>query len=130
MTARPSVPAISASGPTYSVVLTDSSPNTALIAHATTAGAVSFTVDPQLSSALGGYADANLTADVSTLHARGAKVVLSVGGELGTVSVNSTASANAFATSVRSIMTRFGFDGVDIDLENGVNPTFMGQALH
>ena len=95
-----------------------------------TPGAVSFTVDPQLSSALGGYTDANLTADVSTLHARGAKVVLSVGGELGTVSVNSAASANAFATSGRSIMTRFGFDGVDIDLENGVDPTFMGQALH
>ena len=57
-------------------------------------------------------------------------MVLSVGGELGTVSVNDAASANAFATSVRSIMTRFGFDGVDIDLENGVNPTFMAQALH
>ena len=95
-----------------------------------TPGAVSFTVDPQLSSALGGYTDANLAADVGTLHARGARVVLSVGGELGTVSVNDAAGANAFATSVRSIMTRFGFDGVDIDLENGVNPTFMAQALH
>jgi len=95
-----------------------------------TPGAVSFTVDPQLSSALGGYTDADLAADVATLHARGAKVVLSVGGELGTISVSDAASANAFATSVRSIMTRFGFDGVDIDLENGVNPTFMGQALH
>ena len=57
-------------------------------------------------------------------------MVLSVGGELGTVSVGDATSASAFATSVRSIMTRFGFDGVDIDLENGVNPTFMGQALH
>ena len=95
-----------------------------------TPGAVSFTVDPQLSSALGGYTDANLAADVGTLHARGARVVLSVGGELGTVSVNDAASASRFATSVRSIMTRFGFDGVDIDLENGVNPTFMAQALH
>ena len=95
-----------------------------------TPGAVSFSVDPQLSSALGGYTDANLAADVSTLHARGAKVVLSVGGELGTVSVSDATSADAFATSVKSIMDRFGFDGVDIDLENGVNPTFMGQALH
>jgi chitinase len=94
-----------------------------------TRGAVSFTVDPQLSTALGGYTDANLAADVSTLHARGAKVVLSVGGELGTVSVSDAASAGAFA-SVKSVMDRFGFDGVDIDLENGVNPTFMGQALH
>jgi chitinase len=95
-----------------------------------TPGAVSFAVDPGLSSALGGYTDANLAADVATLHARGAKVVLSVGGEAGTVSVNSAASAGAFATSVKAAMDRFGFDGVDIDLENGVNPTFMAQALH
>ena len=26
-------------------------------------------------------------------------------------------------------MSSFGFDGVDIDLENGLNPTAMGQAL-
>ena len=26
-------------------------------------------------------------------------------------------------------MTTYGFDGVDIDLENGVNPTYMAQAL-
>jgi hypothetical protein len=37
----------------------------------TAPGAVSFTADPQLSSALGGYTDANLAADVGTLHARG-----------------------------------------------------------
>jgi chitinase len=95
-----------------------------------TPGAVSFAVDPQLSTALGGYTDANLAADVTALHARGAKVVLSVGGQNGTVSVSDAAGANNFATSVRSIMSRFGFDGVDIDLENGVNPTFLGQALH
>jgi chitinase len=27
-------------------------------------------------------------------------------------------------------MQNYGFDGVDIDLENGVNPTYMAQALH
>jgi chitinase len=26
-------------------------------------------------------------------------------------------------------MTNYGFDGVDIDLENGVNPTYLAQAL-
>ncbi|HST65884.1 MAG TPA: glycosyl hydrolase family 18 protein [Mycobacteriales bacterium] len=96
----------------------------------TTPGAVSFAVDPGLSSALGGYTDANLIADVATLHARGAKVVLSVGGQNGTISVSDSTSATNFATSMRSILSRFGFDGVDIDLENGVNPTFMAQALH
>jgi len=43
--------------------------------------------------------------------------------------VASSAAATNFANSVHSIMVNFGFDGVDIDLENGVNATFMEQAL-
>jgi chitinase len=92
-------------------------------------GGVTFHVDSGLSSALGGYTDANLRSDVATLHSRGQHVVLSVGGQNGTVSVGDGTAATNFANSVRSIMTSFGFDGVDIDLENGVSPTFMGQAL-
>jgi chitinase len=30
---------------------------------------------------------------------------------------------------VHGLMTQYGFDGVDIDLENGLNPTYMAQAL-
>ena len=26
-------------------------------------------------------------------------------------------------------MQQYGFDGIDIDLENGLNPTYMAQAL-
>jgi chitinase len=95
-----------------------------------TPGAVTFGLDPELSSALGGYTDDQFKADVAALHSRGKKVILSVGGEAGRVSVGDGASATNFANSVRSIMAEYGFDGVDIDLENGLNPTFMGQALH
>jgi chitinase len=56
-------------------------------------------------------------------------VILSVGGQNGTITVADGTSANNFANSLRSLISQFGFDGVDIDLENGVNPTFMGQAL-
>ncbi len=94
-----------------------------------TPGAVAFSVDPGLSSALGGYTNDQFKADVATLHSRGKKVLISVGGETGTVSVGDANSATNFANSVRSIMSTYGFDGVDIDLENGVNPTFMAQAL-
>ncbi len=94
-----------------------------------TPGAVTFALDPELSTALGGYTDAQFKADVQTLHSRGKKVLLSVGGEAGRVSVGDSASATNFANSVRSIMAGYGFDGVDIDLENGLNPTYMGQAL-
>ncbi|RKR76624.1 glycosyl hydrolase family 18 protein [Frondihabitans australicus] len=96
----------------------------------TTPGAVTYSVDPDLSTALGGYTDADFTADIATLHARGQKVILSVGGQNGTISVSDSTSADAFASSVESLIGQYGFDGVDIDLENGVNPTYMSQALH
>ena len=57
-------------------------------------------------------------------------MILSVGGQNGAISVSDSSSANNFANSVYSIMTSYGFDGVDIDLENGVNATFMAQALN
>jgi chitinase len=95
-----------------------------------TPGAVSYTTDSGLSSALGGYTDANFTSDIATVHSRGQKVIISVGGQNGTISVSDSGSASNFANSVNSLMNQFGFDGVDIDLENGVNPQFMSQALH
>ena len=49
-------------------------------------GAVTFAVDSGLSAALGGYTDADFRADIATLHSRGKKVILSVGGEAGRVS--------------------------------------------
>jgi chitinase len=94
-----------------------------------TAGAVTFNLDPGLATAVGGYTDAQFKADIATLHARGKKVVISVGGEKGTVAVNSTAAATAFADSVHRLIQTYGFDGVDIDLENGLNPTYMASAL-
>ncbi|MFI0445905.1 chitinase [Actinomadura sp. 6N118] len=95
----------------------------------TTPGQVVFGVDPGLSSALGDYTDAQFKADVQTLHSRGTKVILSVGGERGAIQVSSPAAATAFANSVYGLMQSHGFDGVDIDLENGLNPTYMAQAL-
>jgi chitinase len=93
-------------------------------------GGVTFGVDSGLSSALGGYTDSQFTADVATLHSRGQKVIISVGGQNGTISVGSSSAATTFANSVESLMNTYGFDGVDIDLENGVSATYMGQALH
>jgi chitinase len=94
-----------------------------------TPGAVSFSIDPGLSSSVGGYTNDQFKSDVATLHSRGKKVILSVGGETGTVSVGDSGAATNFANSVFSQMQTYGFDGVDIDLENGVNPTYMASAL-
>ncbi|CAL9567353.1 chitinase [Streptomyces sp. enrichment culture] len=92
----------------------------------TTPGAVTFNLD---SAGLGGYTVDQFKADVRAKQAAGKKVIISVGGEKGTVSVNSASSATNFANSVYSLMQEYGFDGVDIDLENGINPTYMTQAL-
>ncbi|NJC10289.1 chitinase [Micromonospora profundi] len=94
-----------------------------------TPGALTFGVDPGLAASLGGYTDADFSADVRTLHARGQRVILSVGGETGRVTVNDAASATVFADTAAALINRYGFDGIDIDLENGLNPTYMAQAL-
>jgi chitinase len=94
-----------------------------------TPGQVTFSIDSGLSSALGGYTQSQFISDIKTLQSRGQKVILSVGGADGTISVDDAASASAFASSVDSIIQQYGFNGVDIDLENGVNPTYMASAL-
>ncbi|MFH8800191.1 chitinase [Streptomyces sp. NPDC017936] len=92
----------------------------------TTPGAVAFTLD---SAGLNGYTVDQFKADIKAKQAAGKKVIVSVGGERGTVSVNDSASAANFANSVYALMQTYGFDGVDIDLENGLDATYMTQAL-
>ncbi|MEU6063316.1 MULTISPECIES: chitinase [Streptomyces] len=91
-----------------------------------TPGAVTFNLD---SAGLGGYTVDQFKADIRAKQAAGKKVIVSVGGQNGTVSVNDPTSAANFANSVYSLMQTYGFDGVDIDLENGLNATYMTQAL-
>ncbi|MEV0528799.1 glycoside hydrolase family 18 protein [Streptomyces sp. NPDC050439] len=91
----------------------------------TTQGQITFNLDPAV-----GYAStADFKADIAAKKAAGKSVILSVGGEKGTISVNSDASATAFANSAYALMQEYGFNGVDIDLENGLNPTYMTKAL-
>ncbi|WP_062343972.1 chitinase [Herbidospora yilanensis] len=94
-----------------------------------TPGQVTFALDPGLATAVGGYTEAQFKADVQALKARGKKVIISVGGETGRVQVASAAAATQFADSVYAVMQNYGFDGVDIDLENGLNAQWMGDAL-
>lgn len=90
-----------------------------------TPGGLGFTLDPAV-----GYASvADFKADIAAKKNAGVSVILSVGGERGTVSVNSDASATAFADSAYALMREYGFNGVDIDLENGLNSTYMTKAL-
>ncbi|MFJ9338092.1 chitinase [Streptomyces sp. NPDC101733] len=92
----------------------------------TTPGGITFNLD---SAGLGGYTVAQFKADVAAKKAAGKSVILSIGGEKGTISVNDSTSANNLANSAYALMQEYGFTGIDIDLENGLNPTYMTQAL-
>ncbi|WP_127603793.1 chitinase [Paenibacillus chibensis] len=93
-------------------------------------GGVTFNVDSSLSSALGGYTNANLISDIAAKHAQGKKVIISVGGEKGNVNLGS-ASPNVanFVDSMYNLITTYGLDGIDIDLENGMNVANLTTAV-
>jgi chitinase len=72
----------------------------------------------------------NFKSDVALLNTRGQSVVLSIGGATGNINLQSEEDADAFANSAYSIMTEYGFDGVDIDIENKFdNPELIVSAL-
>ena len=92
-------------------------------------GGVTFSIDSGLASALGGYTTSQFIGDINTLHSQGKKVIISVGGQNGTISVSDPTSAANFANSVFGLMQTYGFDGVDIDLENSISVSSMTSAL-
>lgn len=61
---------------------------------------------------------AQFIADIQTLHSQNKKVLLSIGGANGNVALNTTQDVTNFVQSVSGIMQQFGFDGIDIDIEN------------
>lgn len=93
-------------------------------------GGVTFNVDSSLSSALGGYTNADLMNDIQAKRAQGKKVIISIGGEKGNINLSS-ASPNVtnFVNSIYNIITQFGLDGLDIDLENGMNVANLTNAV-
>ncbi|MEV4332328.1 glycoside hydrolase family 18 protein [Streptomyces sp. NPDC049597] len=90
-----------------------------------TPGRITFNLDP----AVGYSSVADFKADIAAKKAAGKSVIISVGGEKGNVTINSDASATAFADSAYALMQEYGFSGVDIDLEHGINATYLTKAL-
>lgn len=105
------------SGPTFPLSEVDPAWDVIDVAFAENAadGNVSFTLDP------GAGGEARFKADIKAKQARGVKVVLSLGGQNGSVTVNDQRQADNFAASTAAIIARYGFDGIDVDLESGVS---------
>ncbi|QNP65030.1 chitinase [Streptomyces genisteinicus] len=90
-----------------------------------TPGQIVFNLDPAV-----GYGSLDeFKADIAAKKAAGKSVIISVGGEKGNVTINSDASATAFANSAYALIQEYGFSGVDIDLEHGINSTYLTKAL-
>ncbi|WP_285731493.1 glycosyl hydrolase family 18 protein [Nocardiopsis sp. ATB16-24] len=94
--------------------------------HPSLDGGITFNL---ASGELGGYTDRQFRDDIAAIQAQGRKVIISVGGELGHVDVTNPTQARNFADTTYALMREYGFDGVDIDLEHGINAQYMSSAL-
>src|SRR5205814_658339 len=78
---------------------------------------------------------------IDSLHAAGIKAVLSLGGASTSVlnttvdfhqvlqaSGNPTTFTQTFITSIKNLTAQYGFDGIDIDIESGLNGTGTFQS--
>jgi len=75
------------------------------------------TTDMTMTFAPAVQTQASFIADIQTLHTQGRKVLISIGGADAPVALNTATDLNSFCTSMESIITQYGFDGFDIDLE-------------
>lgn len=103
------------SGPTFPISEVPNAYDVIVVAFADDGGNGNITFN--LDSGAGG--EARFIADVAAARAKGKKVVLSFGGQNGTVTLNNATQVANFVNTVEAIMKRYGFDGIDIDLESG-----------
>lgn len=66
---------------------------------------------------------------VQALQLQGKKVLISIGGATATVDLTTTANKNAFVSSMTNIINTYGFDGIDIDIENGSSILISGGTI-
>lgn len=61
-----------------------------------------------------------MKSDIQTVQGQGKKVLISIGGANGSFALLSTTDKNTFVTKVKSAITTYGVDGIDIDIERTV----------
>ena len=89
----------------------------AFTGNTATPGEVTFELDSYLATAVGGYTKQQFIDDIQELKSKGQHVILSVGGANGRITIDSEEAADKFASTLSKIIKKFGFEGVDIDLE-------------
>ncbi len=66
---------------------------------------------------------------VQTLQSQGKKVLISIGGANASIDLTTTTNTNAFVNSMTTIINTYGFDGIDIDIENGNSILITGGTI-
>lgn len=64
-----------------------------------------------------GVTQLTLKKQIDTMHMRGKKIIISIGGANDPVALTDTNKRNVFISSMMTIINNYGFDGMDIDLE-------------
>ncbi len=82
-----------------------------------------------------GYSLSQFKEDVRTLHSRGKKVVLSIGGYEGYFYLADSSAVLNFVRQINALVDEYCFDGIDIDLEqssvqmnSGADPDFRNPT--
>lgn len=73
------------------------------------------------------YTKEDFKSDVKKLQSEGKKIVLSIGGYEGYFSLTSQNAVNQFVSDIKGFVDEYGFDGIDIDLEQS-SVTFNSGA--
>jgi chitinase/chitodextrinase len=128
------------STPTFRLANVDPSWDVVVVAFADDAGSgkVAFNLDTST-----GLTISQFKTDIQTLQAAGKKVILSLGGQNGTMSLTDDTSQTNFQNTLKCILkkpnytgsactcsdaTCYGFDGIDLDLESGAG-VIHGSAV-
>ena len=69
------------------------------------------------------YDEDEFRQDIKDIHKEGRRVVLSLGGQNGVVHLDDESKTKKFVDSCIEIIDRYGFDGLDIDVEEGISIT-------
>ena len=73
--------------------------------------------------------DEEFRSDIAYLNSRGVRVLLSLGGQNGVLHIDSPEDVDKFFNSVTGLIDKYGFDGFDIDVENGITVSAADKDL-
>ncbi|QLG89981.1 hypothetical protein HQ393_16305 [Chitinibacter bivalviorum] len=69
------------------------------------------------------FNEAEFIADIKAKQAAGVKVQISLGGANGVIILDTPAARDTFVKTMGDIIAKYGFDGIDLDMENNLSIT-------